>query len=632
MRNLFLLSFLVIFFNSYSEVKLPQIFSDNMVIQRDKPIVIWGWANAGEKVEIQFKGAKSKTTADKNGNWKVTLRASAFGGPFTLNVKGKSNNITFKNVLVGDVWVCSGQSNMEWPLESANNALDEIANAKYPNIRLFTVTKAMNNKPEADFQGTWSECSPETAPSFSAVGYFFGRELHRDLNIPIGLINSSWGGTDIETWTSKEMMESLPEFHNIIKESQEGDFKAIQEENARKRAAFDKAIENDRGLTEQWQNKTHLFTNKMKVPGNWDSQGLSNMDGSVWFSFDFNIPDAQGKPAKLSLGAIDDKDITWINGTQVGTTNSYSQKRLYEIPAGILKNGKNTIVVNVVDFTGGGGLYSEPEAVYIEVAGRKYPLGGEWNYAISVDSRDFGGRNLGPNSYPSLLFNAMIAPITQFPICGAIWYQGENNAYNPKLYQTLFPNMINDWRTKWNDQFPFYWVNLANYMAADIQPSDSNWSELREAQSMTLSLPKTGEALAIDLGDATDIHPRNKQDVGRRLALNALKYHYGKSVIASGPVFKSAQVENDHIVLTFSNIEGGLTAHDRYGYVRGFAIAGEDGQFVWAQARIEGDKVIVFSDKVKQPRHVRYAWGNNPDDANLYNGAGLPTTPFRSGK
>jgi sialate O-acetylesterase len=633
MKHLLSLFVLFAFFMGASaQLRLPHVFSDNMVIQRNKPVVVWGWANAGEKIEVEFKGMKAKTSADKDGNWKVTLGATTHGGPFTLNVKGKSNSLSFKNVMVGDVWLCSGQSNMEWPLKWVDNAANEIGNANYRNVRLFTVEKAMDNRPRNDVKGMWNECTPDVATEFSAVGYFFGRELHRELDVPVGLINSSWGGTLIESWTSTPVMAALPQYKKIVDESLAGDFEAILRENQKRRDAFADALQNDRGIKEKWHLQPHLFTNRMKIPGAWENQGLDGLDGSVWFAFDFELAGVDGKSALLSLGAIDDKDITWINGVEVGSTDSYSAKRLYNIPKDILKEGKNTIVINVVDNAGGGGLYSEPEALYIEVDGRRIPLAGEWSYKISVDNRQFGGRDVGPNSYPSLLFNAMIAPLTPFPIRGAIWYQGESNAGNPQLYQTLFPNMINDWRSQWNYQFPFYWVNLANYMATDKQPSDSQWAELRESQSMTLALPATGQALAIDLGDAEDIHPRNKQDVGRRLALVALHNEYGKEIVSSGPVFKSARVEEGSVVVSFSNTDGGLKAHDRYGYVKGFAIAGEDGKFVWAQARIDGDCVIVSSPEVKAPKYVRYAWGNNPDDANLYNGAGLPATPFRSGK
>lgn len=613
-----------------AEVKLPQLFSNNMVLQRDREIVVWGWANPKEKVSVQFKGQTVKAVASPSGDWKVALRASSYGGPFVLKVKGERNLIELENVMVGDVWLCSGQSNMEWPVESTANASQEIGAANHPGIRLFTVEKSMDNAERKDVEGSWSICSPETIPSFSAVGYFFGREIHTNMGIPIGLVDASWGGTVIETWTGIEMMQTLPQYQDAINECASSDFHNILAENEKKRSAFTSALKDDPGVAQKWQNDPAPFNQIMKVPGNWDNTALQNMDGSVWFRFEFELSGVDGKPGRLSLGAIDDQDITWINGVEVGRTNSYSERRVYDVLAGVLKEGKNTIVVNVVDYTGGGGLYSESDLLFVEVGGAKHSLAGDWQYAISVDSRQFGAKEIGPNAYPSLLFNAMIAPLTKFPIKGTIWYQGESNVGNPQLYQTLFPNLIKNWRSRWGYAFPFYWVNLANYMAPDKTPAESGWAELREAQSMTLALPKTGQALAIDIGDANDIHPRNKQDVGRRLALLALRNDYGKSVVCSGPVFDSAKTMDGKVIVSFKEVGSGLMTKDKYGYVKGFAIAGEDGQFVWAQAFIEGEQVFVFSPLVKTPRYVRYAWGNNPDDANLYNREGLPTTPFQT--
>ena len=632
MRSLFLfLAFLGFFaVRLTAEVKLSHLFSNNMVLQRDREIVVWGWANPKEKVFVQFKGQTVKAVASQSGDWKVVLKASAFGGPFVLNVKGEKNQIELENVMVGDVWLCSGQSNMEWPVESTANASQEIGAAKHPGIRLFTVEKGMDNVERKDVEGSWTVCSSESIPSFSAVGYFFGRAIHLNTGIPIGLVDASWGGTVVETWTGVEMMETLPQYQDAINECVSSDFHNILAENEKKRSAFSSALKDDPGVAQKWQNDSAPYNQIMKVPGNWDNTALQNMDGSVWFRFEFELSGVDGKPARLSLGAIDDQDITWINGVEVGRTNSYSERRVYEVPPGILKGGKNTIVVNVVDYTGGGGLYSESDLLFLEAGGVKYSLAGDWQYAISVDSRQFGAKEIGPNAYPSLLFNAMIAPLTKFPINGTIWYQGESNAGNPQLYQTLFPNLINNWRSRWGYLFPFYWVNLANYMAPDKIPTESWWAELREAQCMTLALPKTGQALAIDIGDANDIHPRNKQEVGRRLALQALRNDYGKSVVCSGPIFDSAKAIDGKVVVSFKDSGSGLETKDKYGYVKGFAIAGEDGQYVWAQAFIEGGQVFVYSPQVKAPRYVRYAWGNNPDDANLYNREGLPATPFQT--
>ncbi|MDR2949487.1 MAG: sialate O-acetylesterase [Prevotella sp.] len=468
LNTLILCIFSFAFSTLYAEIKLPHIFSDNMVLQCDKAIKVWGWADKNETIEVSFLNQVKKVKADKNGNWSIQLAAVSHGGPYTMEVKGKKNTITLKNILVGEVWLCSGQSNMAWQVKNVTNAKTEIDNADYPQIRAFNVVKDLNMKPKSDFNGTWAVCSPATAGEFSAVAYFFARKLHQELNIPIGIINSSWGGTGIETWTSPESFEELAD-----------------------------------KFKEQYK--------------------------------DLNITDLESDKAKLS-----------------------------------------------------------------------------------------------PNMYSSLLYNSMINPITQFTIGGAIWYQGEHNAAQAYNYRTLFPNMITDWRTKWGYEFPFYWVQLANFMAKDDKPVDSEWAELREAQTMTLSLPKTGEAVITDIGEAGDIHPRNKQDVGIRLALNALNKDYGKTgLVYSVPTFKSMDISGNKVVISFNNIGKGLKSTSKYGYIEGFAIAGADNKFVWAKAYIDGDKVVAYSDNIPNPVSVRYSWSNNPD-VNLFNEEGLPAAPFRT--
>jgi sialate O-acetylesterase len=443
-------------------VKLPAVVSDNMMIQRDMPVKIWGWSDLGETVSINFNGQLGKAKAGKNGIWNIQLKAMTYGGPYEMSIQGKANHIILRNILIGDIWVCGGQSNMEMTMLEINQAKEEIIQANYPKIRLLHINRAMSNIPQINANASgWLECNPQTIPGFSAAGYFFGRELHNQLNIPIGLISSSWGGTVVETWTSISDMITQPGYEN-----------------------------------------------------------------------------------------------------QISILNS--QK--FEYP-----------------------------------------------------------------SLPSLLYNAMIHPLTFFPIKGAIWYQGESNSSEAYKYRTLFPNMIANWRKAWNQpDFPFYFVQLANFMEPSDQPEESDWAELREAQHLTLQYPHTGEAVTIDIGDAKDIHPKNKQDVGYRLALNALAKTYGKNIEYSGPEYQSMKIADNRIILTFSHIADGLMTKNKYGYLQGFSIAGENQEFVWAKAYIEGNTVVVYNCQVKNPVAVRYAWANNPDDANLYNSQGLPASPFRT--
>lgn len=616
-----------------AEVKVAHIFSDNMVLQQNQPIKIWGVADRNETVEVKFRQQTKKVKADKKGNWSVQLSPETYGGPYTLEVKGKSNVISLNNILIGEVWLCSGQSNMEWTVANSMNAPKEIAQADFPQIRAFNVKKDMSFSPQSDLTGSWDVCSPETVGNFSAVGYFFARKLYQELNIPIGIINSSWGGTDVETWTSGDMFFSLPD--KYMARYNQPEFDNIDDfikKNEESKKAYDHAFNNDIGLQEGWFKPSYNAGswNKMSVPKVWDGE-LANADGIIWFRYELTLPDnVAGKKAKIHLSTIDDNDVTWINGTKIGETNGYSAERIYEIPANVLVGGKNAIVVKITDDASIGGFWGDPEKMYLEVDGKPYSVSGEWQYKASAITTDFNFVNTSPNMYPTLLYNAMIHPIIRYPIKGAIWYQGENNAGAAYHYRTLFPAMINDWRAKWGYEFPFYWVQLANFMAKENEPEDCAWAELREAQTLTLSLPQTGQAVITDIGDANDIHPRNKQDVGVRLALHALNKDYGKNnVFCESPTYRSMEISGDKAILSFDHTASGLVCNNRYGYIEGFAIAGADKKFVWAKAWLDGNKVVVSSEKVKNPVAVRYSWSNNPD-VNLYNSAGLPVTPFKT--
>jgi sialate O-acetylesterase len=452
-----------------AEVRLAGIFSSDMVLQRNQNIIFWGWADKGERISVSFNDLTKKTKVDASGKWKVVFPKMQAGGPYHLNVQGK-NLITLNNILVGDLWICSGQSNMGMSVKNSNDAEKEIASANYPSIRLVTVPRVMPTEPVADINNTsWKVCSPETIPNFSAVAYFFGRNVFNEVNVPIGLINTSWGGTNVEAWTSMDYLTRVDKYRNY--------------------------------------------------------------------------------PATLA-----------------------------------------------------------------EIMQKAEP-----------------GAEIHPNKVHSSLYNGMIHPIIDLPVKGVIWYQGESNAYEGILYRTLFPNMIQCWRDKWKQpDLPFLYVQLANFQQEPMQPGESNWAKLREAQLMTLAVPKTGMAVAIDVGDANDIHPKDKQTVGYRLSRNALKLVYGKPVAESGPIYTSMRTDGNKIILKFKNVEGGLMCKDKYGYLKSFAIAGVDKKFYWAKAMINGDQIVVYADKVANPVAVRYGWADNPADANLYNGQGLPASPFRT--
>lgn len=614
-----------------AELRLPAIFGDNMILQRDNPIKLWGWAEKNETIHVQFMQQNLNTKADKNGQWKLTLAPTSHGGPYRLKINGRKEQILLKNILVGEVWLASGQSNMEWIVKNSNNATGEIRQANYPNIRAFNVEKNMSDVPKLDLNGKWEICSPATVGDFSAVGYFFALKLYQELGIPVGIINSSWGGTGVETWTSGNSFNKLPAHYNApYKQASTGDLKSFMSENELKKQAYQQALANDPGIAEKWyENNTDLSTwGKMNVPQLWEPK-LDNIDGIVWFKRSIHLPKGSAsKSASIHLGTIDDNDICWINGVKVGETKGYTIPRSYNIPKTVLKDGENIITLKIMDTGGGGGFYGNPAQLYLEIEGEKSPLDGEWNYKEAITTKQHGYKEVSPNMFPSLLFNAMINPIIPYTIRGVIWYQGEHNAGQAYDYRTLFPNLIQDWRSLWKFDFPFYWVQLANYMAKDKTPEDSDWAKLRDAQTRTLRLVHTGQAVITDIGEADDIHPRNKQEVGRRLALIALAKDYGKKeLVYSGPMFKSMVKEGNKLVISFDATGGGLVVDNKYGYVEGFAIAGADKKFVWAKAHIEGNKLIVYADQVLNPEFVRYAWSNNPD-VNLFNKEGLPAVPF----
>ncbi|MBN1999680.1 9-O-acetylesterase [candidate division KSB1 bacterium] len=623
-----------------AEVTLPKIIGSNMVLQRDSKIPVWGWADKGEKITVTLNGNTVKVKADKSGQWRADLPPMPAGGPYDMIITGK-NTITLSNILLGDVWICSGQSNMQWTVFNSNNAEQEIMQADYPKMRLFSVPRVTSTKPLNDIEsGEWSDCSPKSISNFSAVGYFFGRSLHKSLNVPIGLIHTSWGGTMIETWISGPSIKTIKEFTEVVGKVEQIDGEKFTKEITAKYEKILKEFDDSKGgLIDGkalWAAPDLDESNwkEMPIPGLWEQRGLKELDGVVWFRLTIDLTEEAIKDNMvLHLGKIDDSDITWINGVKVGETeNKYNELRHYKIDAGVFKAGKNVITVRVVDTGGGGGLWSDDADLYLEAGDIKKSLAGTWKYRISPVDLKFEKSGIAPNDYPTLLYNAMIFPLLPYAVKGAIWYQGEANAGRAFKYRELMPLMIKDWRVAFeNPDMPFFIVQLANYMAAKPEPSESEWAELREAQLLTvLNVPNTGLAVTIDIGEADDIHPRNKQDVGKRLALAARKVAYGQELVFSGPTYKSMAIDGDKIVLSFENTGGGLMAKDKYGYLKGFTIAGDDGKFVWAKAAIDGNRIIVYNEQVKNPVAVRYAWADNPDDANFYNAEDLPASPFRT--
>lgn len=626
---------------SFAKIIMPKIFADGMILQQDIAVPVWGWADAGEKVTVTFLGKRYTTKADNSGKWMLKLAEMKAGGAFEMTIQGKEKEaITIKNIMIGEVWIASGQSNMEWKIDWLPYKNTEPSLANFPQIRMFTVPRELSAKPEKDVTGgTWQEAVGNNVKDFSAVAYFFAKELHQHYKVPIGIINTSWGGTIAETWMSAGAAKQIPDFKAVVEELEKTPDvieKAKREaEEARKR--FEEMVNvKEIGLVEKWwQNDLNTSSWKeMKLPTLWESAGLPNLDGVVWFRKEIEIPEKYlGKDLVLSLGAIDDSDETYFNGEKIGQTmQKYAEARVYKIPANKLKNGKNIITIRVIDTGGGGGIYGKPEEMFVGLGKERIAeLAGNWTYKVGLGESISLPQSFGPNSRPTLLYNAMISPLVPYAIRGAIWYQGESNAGRAYQYRTVFPALIQDWRSQWKQgDFPFLFVQLANFMKFEDEPKESDWAELREAQTMTLALPNTGMAVIIDIGEANDIHPKNKHDVGKRLALTAKKVAYKEDIIHASPMYESMQVNGSKIVISFKNIGSGLMVKDRYGYIKGFAIAGQDKKFYWAKAFLDGNKVIVENENVSKPVAVRYAWANNPEDANLFSKEGLPVCPFRT--
>ncbi|MBO0936816.1 beta galactosidase jelly roll domain-containing protein [Fibrella sp. HMF5335] len=615
-----------------SRFKLPDLFASHMVLQQQKPIPVWGWTKPGEKVTVTMAGQTQTTKADKLGRWQVNLNPVTAGGPYTLTASGKSGSATLDDVLVGEVWLCSGQSNMEWPLSAAKDGKAEAATANYPTIRQFYVPHVTATEPQSAVAGQWSVCSPQTAGKFTAVGYFFARDLQKTLNVPIGLVHSSWGGTHSETWTSREAIASdaalRPSLDGIGKDG---------ETAVEKAKALTNLIEKLQGTIPAPAEAT-TYRQTVIADGAWPTMQLpvlfdpklGDMDGVVWFRKTITIPgNADLKDVTINLGAIDDYDSTFVNGQFVGAVQAYNEPRKYTIPAGVLKPGSNVIAIRLVDTGGGGGFMAKAEEMILTGSNWSVPLAGDWHYKVAQIFPS--STEKGPNAHPTLLFNAMLKPLVPYALRGVIWYQGESNAGRAKQYRTSFPLMITDWRKQWGEDFPFLFVQLANFNSGGgNSQKGSSWAELREAQTMALSLPNTGMAVTSDIGNPTDIHPTNKLDVGKRLAAEARRVAYKQAITSAGPQYKSLAVNGNEAILTFNSVGAGLTTPNKYGYLMGFEVAGNDGQFHYARAEIRGDSVIVKADSVAKPVAVRYGWADDNGEVNLYNKDGFPAVPFRT--
>lgn len=628
-RRLIILFAVIIAVSAQGKVRLPRLISDGMVLQRESLLTIWGWADPKETVVVKFLGESYQAKADKKGEWKIVLPAQKDGGPYTIQV----NEIEIKDILIGDVWLCSGQSNMELPVRRVLDLYgEEVKQADNPLIRQFRVPMRYNfAREETDLQGgEWKSVTPANILDFSAVAYFFAKELYDRYKVPIGFINTAIGGSPAEAWMSKDALKNYPHYMEAARIcANQAYIDSIRNEESQRDYQWHTVLnQKDKGVS-QW-NKEQLDDadwSLISLPGYWADKGVGQVNGSLWFRKNFEVSESlAGKPSVLRLGCIIDADSAFINGIFVGTISYQYPPRIYNIPVGLLKEGINNITVRVINNAGRGGFVEE-KPYKIIVGKEEIDLTGNWRYKIGAEMTPAGSQTFFQYK-PMGLYNGMIAPFRNYGIKGFLWYQGESNTGKPQEYATLFPDLINDWRAKWNNpQMPFIYAQLPNFMKAQTQPVESGWAELREAQRQTLQLPYTGMAVTIDIGEWNDIHPLNKKAVGHRLALEARRVAYDDHQAEStGPVYESMRVEGNSIILTFSSTGTGLYSNL---VLKGFAVKGESGRYVWADAVVLADsKVKVWSDQVQSPVAVRYAWADNPEGANLKNKEGLPASPF----
>jgi len=617
-----------------ADVIPASLFCDHAVLQQGKPLPVWGSAEDGEQVTVTLCGQQVSTIA-RQGAWSVVLAPMQAGGPHTLFITGK-NRVEIRDILIGEVWVCGGQSNMERQLglrqgqQPILNWEAEAAAANYPQIRHFGVAQSLSLKPETRVGGSWRVCTPQAAPDFTAVGFFFGRALHLARGTPIGLIHSSWGGTPAESWTSAESLSRIPAMEDSMKRLRwvQADPEAARAEHQRSLREW--FIANDPGASDAspWSAPAYDTAGwgTMRLPTYWENAGQEQLDGVVWFRKEVTIPETwQGKDVQLYLGAIDDHDTTFVNGTCVGSTSGWTEQRVYRLPAHLLKPGRNVIAVRVLDTGGNGGLWGGGGAMKLVCADTSVnalPLEGEWHCKTSMELKGKNPPPIDPTisaNSPTVLHNAMIAPLQPYAIQGVVWYQGEANSGDPMLYRTLFPALVADWRHGWKQgNFPFLYVQIA--------PMNRMPPEIREAQRVSLEkIPNSAMIVTIDVGDAEDIHPTNKKPVGERLALAARALAHGEQIDYSGPALKSCRMNGNKGILTFTHLGGGLVAQGTR--LDGFTIAGDDGVFHAAHAEIRGETIEVSAPEVGHPKSVRYGWANVAK-GNLYNKAGLPASPF----
>ena len=648
--------------DALAEIKLPAVFSDHMVLQQQEKVAVWGSAGHGTTIRVlpSWSTEVAMVAADDEGRFTAQVQTPKAGGPFSLTIietssgrQGPMHTLTLMDVWIGEVWICSGQSNMEMSVADTDVGYGGVTDfthvleeADVPQMRLFDVDNEFSAVPSKDCRGAWQACTKENVRRFSAVGYFFGRRIHQELKVPVGLIASNWGGTLCEAWTSEDTLRTMPFFASdlaVIDKYRRDPGRGARELDRKVRNWWSN-LDRKKGLVPAAADHDDSGWPSMGQPAEWATTGLASFDGAVWFRRSFEIENSNtAAAANLELGPIDDMDSVWINGERTAQTEVWEQwsvPRSYAIAPSLLRSGKNVLAVRVVDTSGGGGFTGAPEQMCLKLtladgSQTRIPLHGEWKYEICAPMSELDAwpqyATLHPN-HPTVLFNGMIAPLVPFGIRGVLWYQGESNRGRAYQYRTLFPAMIADWRRHFGQEdFPFYFVQIAPFR---YQGDQGETAELREAQLLSMSVPNTGMAVTMDIGDPADIHPRRKREVGERLALWALARTYDMDyLVHSGPIYDSMKIEGEKIRLFFEHVGSGLVARSQAGAssegLTHFTIAGADRRFVDAQATIDGNSIVVHSPEVPEPLAVRYAW-SDAAEPNLFNEEGLPASPFRT--
>lgn len=624
--------------NLDKKISLSPLISDGMVIQRETEVSIWGKATPGENLNLSFLDKDYNTLVEEDGSWEILLNNLKSGGPFIINITSAGEAVTVKDVYVGDVWVLGGQSNMQIPISRTLDLFeDEVKDDNYPEIRQFTVPMVYDfHKPVDELSdGNWVSVAPDTVNSFSAIGYFFSKKIYDKYNIPIGLLFTAIGGTPAEAWISEDTLTRFDRFQEIIKLCKDDSYveDIVNKENEDNNRWYTELYQADKGLQDQalrWYREEYDDKDwrTIKLPGSFRGTELEPIRGVVWLRKEINLPEhMEGKEGKLVLGTVIDADDTYINGVKVGSTGYLYPPRRYNIPEGLLKAGKNVITVRTILTQNIGGFVRDMP-YYIKVGEEQVPVWGIWKYKVGAITKP-----QAPTTFfqykPSGVYNGMIYPLRKYAIRGVLWYQGESNTGNPYDYKELFEAVISDWRKLWRQgDFPFYYVQLANHCPWRMEPEVSGWAKVREAQRQVMKIPNTGMAVTIDVGMYNDLHPWDKKSVGERLALWALNFVFGEKNVCSGPIYKRMSVENDSVRLYFDHVGSGLVVKGER--LETFEVSTDDGVFYPAEARIDGENIVIRSKNVKNPVRVRYAWADNPEDANLYNKEGLPASPFIS--